>query len=92
MVRFAAQLVPVLQDLGVVEIREQGHQEAAVLRVRHFAPVVALPARVRERVEGDGFVLVQEHLELAHGDAEVVLVELWGKEGEGGCRRVVGLR
>mmetsp|Transcript_36227 Transcript_36227/g.69418 ORF Transcript_36227/g.69418 Transcript_36227/m.69418 type:complete len:397 (+) Transcript_36227:3801-4991(+) len=75
MVRFAAQLVPVLQDLGVVEIREQGHQEAAVLRVRHLAPVVALPARVRERVEGDGFVFVQEHLELAHGDAEVVLVE-----------------
>mmetsp|Transcript_22137 Transcript_22137/g.48342 ORF Transcript_22137/g.48342 Transcript_22137/m.48342 type:complete len:214 (+) Transcript_22137:1762-2403(+) len=44
--------------------------------VRDLASVVALPCRVAERVIRDLGVLVQEHLELPHADAQVILVEL----------------
>lgn len=69
-------LIAILKDGGRVVVLEDGHQRDAVVAVGDLATVVALPARVLERVEGDLLVLVQEDLQLPHRDAEVVLVEL----------------
>ena len=44
----------------------------------HLAAVVALPTGVLQGVKGDLRVLVQEHLELASADAQIILIELIG--------------
>lgn len=44
----------------------------------HLATIVALSTGVLQGIEGDRWIFVQEHLELACADAQVVLVEfIW---------------
>ena len=44
----------------------------------HLAAIVTLPAGVLQRVKGDVRVLIQEHLELACTDAQVILIKfIW---------------
>mmetsp|Transcript_14245 Transcript_14245/g.33969 ORF Transcript_14245/g.33969 Transcript_14245/m.33969 type:complete len:277 (-) Transcript_14245:1322-2152(-) len=69
----------VLQCLLAVVALQQRGQEPPVHRLRDAAPVVALPRQVVQRLDwGLIRVLVQEHLQLSHGDPQVVLRELVG--------------
>lgn len=48
----------------------------AQVREAHLATIVALSTGVLKSVKGDVWVLIQEHLELAGTDAQIILIEL----------------
>lgn len=52
------------------------HEGMLVWEGAHLATIVALSTGVLQGIKGDLWVLVQEHLELACADAQVILVEL----------------
>ena len=68
----------VVSDARVVEVAEYGLEAAAVPVVGDAAAVVALARHVGDGLVGHVRVLVDEHLQLAHGDAQVGLVEAVG--------------
>ena len=65
-----------VQNLGGVKQLEYGVGGDPVVAVGDLPAVVALAARVHQRLVRHLGVLVEEHLQLPDGDAKVVLVEV----------------
>ena len=57
----------VINDLHAVEDGEEGDEKSAVPVVRDSSPVVALASQVRQCVQGEVLVFVQEHLQQGVG-------------------------
>mmetsp|Transcript_1527 Transcript_1527/g.5997 ORF Transcript_1527/g.5997 Transcript_1527/m.5997 type:complete len:549 (+) Transcript_1527:50-1696(+) len=60
------------------EDAHDGHERGPVVVVRDAPAVVALAHEVRQRLQRHLVLLVDEHLQLAHGDLEVGVVEAIG--------------